>query len=247
MYMFNFPLAQFLAATAIAGIIGISGYFLGSSVINGEPVSVHIEPTHGTLAIGETFSVRVVVESTIPVNVFKGLLTFDPVKLSVTAIDYNTSIANLWAEEPWYSNGDGTVNFTGGTTLPGGFTGQGSLVTITFTAKAAGDVHIRMSEMRILQHDGLGTDVPLTTPIDALFAVASETLQKETLLATPVTGPTITVIPETLSTDLNHDGKQTISDISIFMTDLITKNRRSDFNQDGSVNLKDLSILTRQE
>jgi Cohesin domain len=244
--MFNIPLARLLTAAAIAGIIGVSGYLLGSDVITEEPVSVHLEPTHGTLAIGETFSVRIMIESHIPVNVFKGLLTFDPTKLTVTNIDYNTSIANLWAEEPWYSNGAGTVNFTGGTTLSGGFTGEGSLITITFTAKQAGDAHVLMSEMRVLKHDGLGTDVPLPTPIDALFAVAPETLHEQTLLASPLPGPTITVMPEAPSTDLNHDGKQTIADVSIFMVDFITKNRRSDFNQDGSVDLKDLSILTKR-
>lgn len=243
--MFSFPLARLLTAAAIAGIIGVSGYLLGSNVINEEPVSVRLEPTHGTLAISETFSVRVVVESHIPVNVFKGLISFDPSKLSVRAIDYNTSIANLWAEEPWYSNGDGTINFTGGTTVPGGFMGKGSLITITFTAKAAGDVHVLMNEMRVLKHDGLGTEVPLPTPIDALFAVAPETLHEETLLASPLPGPTITVMPEAPSTDLNHDGKHTIADISIFMIDLLTKNRRSDFNQDGFVTLKDLSILNQ--
>jgi hypothetical protein len=244
--MFNFPIARLLTAAAIAGIIGISGYLLGSDVITEEPVSVHIEPTHGTLAIGQAFSVQVVVEAHMPVNVFKGLLIFDPNKLSVASIEYNTSVANLWAEEPWYSNGDGTVNFTGGTTISGGFIGKGSLITITFNAKEAGDAHILMSEMRVLKHDGLGTEVPLPTPIDALFAVAPETLHEQTLLSSSLPGPTITVIPEAPSTDLNHDGKQTIADTSIFMVDFITKNRRSDFNQDGSVDLKDLSILTKK-
>jgi hypothetical protein len=56
-------------------------------------------------------------------------------------------------------------------------------------------------------------------------------------------GPTVSVLPTVPQTDLNNDGEQTIADVSIFMTDLITQNDRSDFNQDGTVDLKDLSIL----
>jgi hypothetical protein len=163
----------------------------------------------------------------------------------VKSIDYNTSIADLWAEEPWYSNGTGTVNFTGGTTRTGGFTGTGSLVTITFSTKATGEATIHMEEMQILAHDGLGTSVPVTVPIDVIFAISKEQLDFETRLETSIPGPTLTVIPAPPQTDLNNDGKQSIADTSIFMTDLLKKNLRSDFNQDGTVNLKDLSILTK--
>jgi hypothetical protein len=36
-----------------------------------------------------------------------------------------------------------------------------------------------------------------------------------------------------------------IADISIFMTDLLSKNLRSDMNREGTVNLADLRILTQ--
>lgn len=242
----NIPLVQVITASAIAGIIGVSGYFIGSDANQTEPVAVYIEPIDSAVTVNETFSVQLDVESRIPVNVFKGVLSFDHEKLNVVSIDYNTSIANLWAEEPWYSNGAGTINFTGGTTAIGGFVGHGTLLKITFAAKVVGDTNIHMSEMRVLQHDGFGTDVPLPNPIDLLFSIAPETLHMETLLESPIPGPIITVIPALPDTDLNDDGKQTIADVSIFMADLLTKNHRSDFNQDGSVDLKDLSILTKE-
>jgi hypothetical protein len=242
--MFNVPVFQFLTAALIAGVLGFSGYVISPLVVT-QPINVYLEPKSGMVVIGETFTVDIYVHSSIPVNVFQGLLQFSSDKLAVQKIDYNTSIANLWAEEPWYSNGDGTINFIGGSTRSGGYTGTGSLMTITFITKNTGEATIAMSEMRILKHDGVGTEVPLPTPIDALFAVASETLSEQIVLGTEVPGPVVTVVNEIMNTDLNNDGKQSLSDISIFMSDLFSKNLRSDFNQDGIVNLKDLSILNR--
>ena len=243
--MLNLPMVQLLTATIIAAVIGIGGFLFGSAVIS-TPVSVTLEPKEGLLVLGETFTVSIIIEANLPVNVYKGLLVFDPEILTVTSINYNTSIANLWAEEPWYSNGEGSINFTGGTTNSGGFTGRGHLITVTFTAKNPGEARLVMEEMRVLQHDGLGTDVPLTSPIDALFAVAPIEIEKQTVFKDHFNGPAITIIPETPNTDLNNDGQQTMADVSIFMTHLLSQDALSDFNQDGKVNLKDLSILNHR-
>jgi hypothetical protein len=243
--MFNLPALHLLTASIIAGLIGISSFLLGPTII-GPAANVRIEPGNGLAVVGETFVVAVIVDASIPVNVFKGLLTFDSERLEVTAIDYNTSIANLWAEEPWYSNGDGTINFIGGTTKSGGFIGEGHLITVTFKTKASGDAHIALSEMIILQHDGLGTVAETTTTIDSIFAIADGSLKDETIFETTLKGPTVSVVPVAPDTDLNDDGKQTIADVSIFMTDLVVQNERSDFNQDGTVDLRDLSILTQR-
>lgn len=242
--MFNLPTFQLVLAGIIAGIIGISGFLFGTTIISA-PVSITLEPTSGTRIVGETFVTTLKIKSTTPVNVFKGLLVFDESKLTVTSIDYNTSIADLWAEEPWYSNGDGTINFTGGTTARGGFVGEGILITITFTAKNPGEAMVALEDMRVLRHDGFGTEAPLSAPIDAVFAVEEAQLEKETLFNGPLEGPKVTVIPEAPDRDLNDDGKQSMADVSIFMSDLVSKNLRSDLNGDGAVNLEDLSILTQ--
>lgn len=240
--MFNVPLGQILMASIIAGIIGLSSLIISSP----GPAEAHmrLEPHSGLITLDDTIQVSVVVSSNVPVNVFKGLIRFNSDNLYVSSIDYNTSIADLWAEEPWYSNGDGTINFIGGTTRSGGFSGEGTLIVITFKAKSLGESKVTMDEARILKHDGLGTEATLTAPIDALFDVEPASLTDETVLATSVTGPTLTVVHEVPNTDLNHDGKQTIADISIFMNDLVKQNPRSDFNADGVVNLKDLSIIS---
>lgn len=241
--MLNFPLAQVLVASLIAGILGLSSFIIAPG--NGPEADMRLLPTAGVLKVDETIQVSVVVSAGVPVNVFKGLVRFNPNTLVVSAIDYNTSIANLWAEEPWYSNGEGTINFIGGTTNPGGFLGEGSLVTITFRAIALGESRITMDEARILKHDGLGSEATLGQPIDAIFAVEESSLTDDTVLATTVSGPLVSVVTKTPDTDLNDDGKQSMADISIFMTDLVSQNKRSDFNGDGAINLKDLSILNR--
>ena len=51
------------------------------------------------------------------------------------------------------------------------------------------------------------------------------------------------IVKERPSTDLNGDGRQSISDISIFMINMAGDDPRYDFNLDGAVNTKDLSIL----
>jgi hypothetical protein len=242
MYMLNLPVAQLLLASVIAGIIGISGFLFNTTTQ--APVSITLEPTGGTKVLGETFVTRLEVKSTIPVNVFKGLMEFDAEKLIITSIDYNTSIANLWAEEPWYSNGEGTLTFIGGTTMNGGFIGEGTLITITFTAKNTGHASIQLKDMQVLQHDGLGTEAPLASSIENVFAIEPTTISEETVFKATVPGPTVTVVPETKSRDLNGDGKQSMADVSIFMIDSVSNNLRSDLNGDGTVNLKDLSILT---
>ena len=242
--MFTVPALPLLTASIIAGLLGISSFILGPTVI-GPAANVRIEPGNGLALQGETFVVALIVDANVPVNVFKGFVTFDSDRLEVVSIDYNTSIADLWAEEPWYSNGAGTLNFTGGTTRPGGFIGEGSLITITFKTKNTGEAHIALSDMRILRHDGLGSDVTIEKSIDSIFSITPETLEQETVFENSVTGPTVSVVSQTPDTDLNDDGQNSIADVSIFMADLATKNLRSDFNQDAKVDLKDLSILTR--
>jgi hypothetical protein len=207
--------------------------------------NMYITPQNNLTKVGDTVKVSVVASSETPVNVFKGFLRFDPLTLSVTTIDYNTSIADLWAEEPWYSNGDGTISFIGGTTMPDGFSGEGTLITITFTAKATGESHLSLEEARILKHNGLGTEAALGQPLDAIFAIEAPPLTTETIFDSPTLGPTLTIVETLPDRDLNDDGKQNVADVSIFMVDFATKNLRSDLNGDGKVDLRDLSILTQ--
>jgi Dockerin type I domain len=238
--MWQFQFGRLMVASAIAGFISVSVLMAS---LSGSLTRMNVNPTHGTTTLDATFIVTIDVDAEIPVNVFKGLMRFDATRLAIEKIDYNTSIADLWAEEPWYSNGDGTLSFIGGTTKEGGFKGNGSLITVTFKSIASGEATILLEDVRILQHDGLGTDALVAAPIDAIFNVAPEILDAQTINTDVGSENDVTILKLGQTTDLNGDGIQNIIDISIFMRHLSSQNTRSDFNGDGIVTTKDLSII----
>jgi hypothetical protein len=198
--------------------------------------TMYITPSELTIEKDRDFTIEVVVESDEAVNAFAGVLQFDETILKVSRIEYNTSIADLWTQEPWFAKGDGTIAFAGGTTRSGGFTGSGPLLSVTFTGKNATSTPLMLTSMRVLKHDGLGTDAQLRTSLDALF----------TIKPVPGTGDIISQSKPAeiiLTTDLNNDGATTIADVSMFMLQLASQNMRSDFNNDKKVTAADLSIL----
>ncbi len=231
-----------LVASAIVAFLSVLTLLMIPGAV--EPkADMRIEPHTGVVAKGDSFTLRVVVTADTPTNVFKGEIRFDHTLLAVTAIEYNTSIANLWAEKPWYENGEGTINFIGGTTEKSGFLGTGTLMTITFVTLAEGDALLHLEGARILEHNGLGTDAPLKESIDGLFTVAESVIEAQTVASPRTTTTSLTVVSELPSTDLNGDGKQSIADVSIFMLNMLGTETRFDFNRDGMVNATDLSIL----
>lgn len=227
-----------LIASAVAGLLALSGSLL--STPSTREATMYIEPSNLSVKPGETFTINVTVVSNLPVNAFAGKIVFDRTVLVVEKIDYNTSIADLWAQEPWYNEGDGTLSFIGGTTKGGGFTGAGSLITVTFKAKGLGNANMWLVDSRILQHDGKGTEAPMALPIDSVFTVIPNELVN---VSTKDASIDIKVQPQFQNTDLSGDGTTSLGDISIFMVHLATTNLRSDFNNDGKVNTVDLSIL----
>ena len=225
-----------------------SGMFVAVGILGGMfgtyDADMRLDPLEGWPQLNETFTVEVLVEANTPVNVFQGDLAFGTEFLSVESIDYNNSVADLWTSEPWYSNGDGTINFAGGTTQPGGFTGSDTIVSVTFKTEKVGNARVNFEEVRILRHDGLGSDAAIPESVDALFTVqddAAVIAEKSSNKAK------FYVMPNTTPTDLNGDNKQSLADLSMFMGDLAGGNPRSDFDANGKVNLSDLSILLQAE
>ena len=232
-------LPHVLVANVIIGLLAITGMYL---LPNNESTSLSLIPTTFVSQPGDTFTVQVLTTSDIPVNVFKGTVRFNEKVLAVADINYNTSLANLWAEEPWYKNGEGTIGFAGGTTRPGGFTGTENLLTITFKALETGDGDLVLVDTQILMHDGLGTEAPLTDYIDTLFLVASSTTDTQVEHKTKSLAD-VTVTETKPQPDLNSDGKVNMIDVSLFLLYLPVNNSKGDLNNDGKVNNADLSII----
>lgn len=224
----------------VSGVVGLVAAIGALLLTESTTTDMYLETDKQVEIVGDTFTVDVMVMSRIPVNVFAGVVEFDPDLLQVASIDYNTSIADLWAEKPWYENGAGTINFAGGSTMPGGFRGTGSLVRITFETTHGGEAKLTLHEPRILIHDGLGTDASLPASIDTIVSIGTPNLivQTNKKMAAP-----LILKDAPPSTDLNGDNKQTLADVSIFMLHMSTQNPRSDFNQDGTVGIADLSHI----
>lgn len=233
-----------LMASAIVGFIAALSLFI-LPLAQGPLADMRLDPVSKSVTVGDTFTVDVVIQSSIPVNVFAGDLVFDHTTLAVQSIDYNTSIADLWAKKPWYSNGDGVINFIGGTTRPGGFIGTDRLIRVTFKALASGPGTLSIAHAQILQHDGLGTEAPLSAPIDALFTVsasATPTIENNLMHdATPKSSYTVVTKPP--SSDLNGDGSIDIKDASIMLLHMGSSDMRYDLTQDGAVDLADLRLI----
>ncbi len=232
------------AGVIFATLSVITVLFAPAEDLREHEADMHIQPSAGQVRLEDDFTIEVVVDAHVPVNVFKGEVRFDPTYLVVDSINYNTSIADLWAELPWYENGEGTVSFAGGTTMKGGFMGSGSLITVTFRTLGSGDTTVHLEQARVLKHNGLGTDAILDETHDALFAIGDETSStSKTVAEVPVTTTELSIAKNPPSTDLNGDGKQTLSDVSIFILNMLGKDLRFDFNVDGIIDGKDMRII----
>lgn len=233
-----------LPFTLVAGVIMAFMTILSTTIIDTEntaEANFYFWYTEKPYVIGETFTVDIMVDSRVPTNVFAGEIDFDPSILRVQSIAYNTSIADLWAEKPWYENGAGTINFAGGTTETGGFSGAGKLISITFETLRAAKSALTLHDGHILRHDGLGTDARMRPSIDTIITT-EETRTRAKITDIPKPVPVV-VLEKKPTTDLNGDGVTTIADVSIFMLHLASNDARSDFNENGTVDTADLSIL----
>lgn len=120
--------------------------------------TLSVSPGTGVYSAGQTFTARVVINTAGQnINAAEGTISFKPTELSVVSIAKG-SIFNLWTAEPSFSNGAGTISFSGGT--PTGYTGgAGTVLSITFRAKSAGTPRVEFSNGAVLAADGRGTNV----------------------------------------------------------------------------------------
>lgn len=225
-----------LAASAIMGLIASFGIFFFGQSQTAAVGSFSLSPSAAVVSTENTVTVDLVVSTDTSVNAFGGTILFDETILAVEKIDYNTSIADLWAKAPWYEKGSGTISFGGGTTKPGGFIGQGILLTITFKAQLPGKASVSVEDIQILEHDGYGTPLTTDTEIDSILTIVPHTTSQEEKSI-------VIVRPETVTSDLNGDGNVSILDVSIMLGYLASGDIRGDFNGDNRVSLSDLSNL----
>lgn len=152
--------------------------------------SLYLSPPSGTYTVGSTFSVRINVNSGgEAINAAEGTLIFNPAELQVISLSKSNSVFTLWTTEPTFSNSAGNIVFGGGNQNP--FTGTaGTIITITFKARASASAQVNFSSGSVLANDGKGTNI-LASFGNAKFSLSA------TAPSTPeaITPPVITGVP----------------------------------------------------
>lgn len=228
----------------VLGIIAlVAGTIAAVTIQSDTPreVAMRLSPESAHVSVGQTITFDVIVASPIPVNVFTGEVVFDSDTFAVSAITYNTSIADLWVNEPWYSRSDNSVYFAGGTTVRGGFVGQGRLLSVTLEAVQPGNVDVALQNVRILKHDGIGSDADVAPSLESVFTATGSTSLEYRAPQDRFSG--VTVATEAPSPDLNNDGVVSFLDIGTLLRNLGSDDPRYDLNQDGNVNTRDFAVI----
>jgi len=131
-------------------ILSVFVLFLASvSFAEAAGASLYLEPGSNSYDIAETFSLDLKLDTGgVPIGVAEATLTFPVDKLELKDISKNGSIFNLWVQEPTVSGN--TISFTGGIVGTDGFTGVGTVYTVTFQTKASGIAEVTLSQARVL-------------------------------------------------------------------------------------------------
>ena len=173
-------------------IIFILNFLLMSEAFAAD-ASLFLSPENGNYRVGSQFSVKVKVNSDgAPINAAKSEISFSTNLLEVQSLSKSGSIFSLWPEEPTFSNSKGQISFAGGVPAPG-FTGVGTILTINFRAKKAGEAKPSFNNGQVLAADGRGTNILFFTKggIYLLSGIEEFIPEVSSLPATPViTSPT---------------------------------------------------------
>ncbi len=164
--------------------LALALWFLSFAVTHA--ADVLLSPASGSYTTGQTFTVTVQADPKgQSINAVEASLTFNTANLSVVSVSKTGSAFSLWTTEPTFSNTAGTISFGGGSPTP--FSARSNLISITFTAKAAGTGSVNFGEASALAADGRGTDV-LAGKVGGSYTVGAA--------ATPTPTPTPTPEPE---------------------------------------------------
>lgn len=167
---------------------------------NALAATLSLSPGTGVYTSGATFSVNVRVNSQgKEINAAEGTLKFNPNELSVVSVNRAGSIFNLWVAEPTFSNGAGTISFSGGS--PSGYTGSGgSVMNVTFRAAGAGSPRVSFTNGSVLANDGRGTNV-LTAMNGGSFTIQARSVAPAPEVITEYVAPANTPAAPVITSD----------------------------------------------
>jgi len=140
-------------------IIIFSFFFLFFVNINQAfSAEINLSSPNTKYQVGDIVTVKVFISSDKSVNAVSANLYFPTEILSFNSFSKSSSLINLWAYEPSYSNSDGSAIFEG--IIMNSYTGNnGDIITLFFEAKKAGVANLYFRDVSILANDGNGTDI----------------------------------------------------------------------------------------
>lgn len=142
---------------------------------------IYFSPKAGEHQIGSTFNMAVQVSSKIEsINAVSVSVNYPVDKLEVVSISKVGSMISLWVQEPAFNNSLGIVSCEGIVLADdySGFTGNGTVINITFKVKAAGNASVTYQTASVLANDGKGTNI-LKGVGSASFVLGSREVEKD--------------------------------------------------------------------
>jgi len=144
--------------------------------------TLYLSPATGTFFVGSTFSVSIFVNTGgNDINAVEVGLVFPADKLQVVSPTAGKSFISLWADQPNFSNVNGTLQLAGGVPSPGINTTDGLITSVVLRVRRPGEATIQFTNVsKVLKNDGRGTNI-LTSSLDSTYA----------LLVPPPDGPEV--------------------------------------------------------
>lgn len=162
---FMFYVSCFMRGTYfVAIIIFIIAWF--SVISPARAASIYFSETNQTLALDQTFKIRIYVSSeNKDINALEGKIVYPADLLELQTIDDGNSVINFWIQKPSVSREtddkqtretDAEIIFAG--LIPGGFSGkEGKIISLQFATKKQGRGVIDIKDLTALLNDGKGT------------------------------------------------------------------------------------------
>lgn len=207
---------------------------LGAAIISGTDVSyVKLQTDNSIIQTGDRFLLDVYAYAHVPVNAVDITLGFDESAVEVLGVDRGQSVLTIWTEEPIIEKDK--IIMRGGT-FRKGFVGEHKIATIELEAKQSGQSEFIAAHVVLLAGDGKGTPVKIAE---------SNNSKLELYIYDENTDPANIAVQVDFSivTDIDGDGKVTLTDLSSFIGAWSNKSKVYDFNDDGKMSFKDFSII----
>jgi hypothetical protein len=123
--------------------------------------TVGIVTNHQSVVVGQPFEVDVTLDAQGAVaNAIQADVTFPSGSFTLQGVNDGSSPISLWIEPP-HEVVSGTVEFSG--IVPGGIGAASSVVGLVLVPTAPGLGAVGISGVTLLENDGLGTPIPVTT------------------------------------------------------------------------------------